>query len=161
MPLVLAFIEVTDANGVTRQIHNVRHIVGGDTRLQQVAGIGDPEDSTAVAKVTNTTPIPSSYALVVRDAPPNFDSGLVPVPNVLTSIQGADLKVRRLFLVNLTDEAQKVNVTDGVAVEFLKDYDLPAHGFLNLDLGGMLFDGGLKWSAAVAGTVNGQVVGDI
>lgn len=162
MPLILAYVSVTDAElGTLKQIHNVVHTVGADLRHMQVAGIGDPEDSTAVAKVDNAPLLPTVYGIATRDVPPNWDSGLLAVPAVITSIQASDLKVKRLFLMNKTNQVQQVSVTDGVGEEFLTNYGLAAGGFLSLDLGGLLFDGGLKWMAAVAGTVNGQVLGDI
>ncbi len=159
--ITLTTVPVTDADGTVRRIHNVEHNVGGQLRPQQVVGIGDPEDPNLVAKVTDGTPVTTAKGVVVRQALPNYDSGLVGVPDAVTAVLGTDVKGRRLHLVNKVDRVVQVTVRDGLGVDFLSGYGLPAHGFLNIPLDGMLFDGGFAWGASEGNAVNGQLVGDV
>lgn len=157
--MIATFVQVPpDSTG--KKVHNALLDVGGDPRVAQITPIGDPDNPDAVAKVRDASPQPSDYGVVVRQAPPNYDSGLAALPTVSTVVVGTTVKVRRLFLSNLTDQVQLVTVTNGAGTAYLNAYGLPAAGILNLDMGGMAFTGGVKWLTPNANTVNGQLVGD-
>lgn len=157
---VTGFVQV-GADGSGKKIHNVVQNVGGEDRYQQVVALGDPDDPSLQVAVRDSEPTALAKGLVVRQARPSFDSGLTTLPDTLGDVAVANLRVHQLFLVNLTDQVQQVQVQDGNGKSFLKNYDLPAAGILNLAWQkGFTFVNGVRWAAAVAATVNGQIVGE-
>lgn len=91
----------------------------------------------------------------------DFDSGYTAIPAADTPVTGAPTKVTAILLVNLTTQIQKVTVKDaaGAPNSYLKDFKLQASETRTLPFYGMLFEGGISWSAETVSTVAGQVIG--
>ena len=91
------------------------------------------------------------------------DSGpttLSTTPTAATNFNG-DRCVLRVLLSNVTGSAASVTITDGqgTPVTYVSGFSIPANSNVILDLAGMKFTSGLKWSAGTGSAVVGQVVG--
>ena len=92
---------------------------------------------------------------------PNYDSGTVLMPTVLTAITPKTTKVWRIILVNVTNQAQTiVALTDGNSDPYLEpDFTLAAGETLPIDFGGATFANGVEVQAQNPNAIRIQVVG--
>jgi hypothetical protein len=90
-------------------------------------------------------------------AAPNFDSGIVSVPTVATTVDSTALWLLGAHFNNPTTEDIKVSLTDNSNAKLIDEQFMAADGILSLNFPFMPCSG-LKWSASAAG-VNGKLWG--
>lgn len=91
-----------------------------------------------------------------------FDSGLTTLPNVDTLLTALVVGLRSLFLMNLTGQVVKVQVTNnaGTPKAYLKDLELLPHAQVTVTFGGVLA-AGVRWSCDTVAAVNAQLSGNV
>lgn len=91
----------------------------------------------------------------------NYDSGLLTLPTVSTSVTATNTCVNAIGLMNITSSAQTCTVTDGqgTPVTVLSGYVIPANSTARFQFDGTKFLGGVKWSCTNASSVTGYVRG--
>jgi hypothetical protein len=155
---VLDFVQVPPDDPTGKKIHNVRQNVGGDDRYQQLTGVCDPDDPTAIQKVTAAKALATDQGAIVRPVPANYDSGLQAVPGTLTVLTGTTIEVQVALFHNQSGQGQSITLTDGAGAYYLNARPLQPKELLVLVLHGVKFQGGVKWQCS--GSVNGQIRGD-
>lgn len=137
----------------TKQIDNVeltQPLPSGQLVQRQLIGLGDPDDWSKVAKVTAAEPAPGDLGLVVRPVggtgvpDTNYDSGLLPVPDVATPVTAVTTQVRTVLLVNDTTTLRHFTLQDGDANAYVTDLPVAAKTVLPLNFGGAALSNGIS-----------------
>jgi len=91
----------------------------------------------------------------------DYDSGYLAIPVADTDVTSVPTKVTAIALVNLTAQVQKITIKDkaGAPHSYCKDFKLLANETRVQPFYGMLFEGGISWSAETVSTVAGHIVG--
>jgi hypothetical protein len=91
------------------------------------------------------------------------DSGAITVPTTSTAVTSftATSCIEKIFVSNVTSSAVTLVVTDnqGTPVTYITGFSVPANSNMLLDMGGIKFSSGVKWSAGTSSALVGQVVG--
>lgn len=114
-------VGVGEPSVITKRIDNV-HLtqpVTGDEVERQVTGIGDPDDWSKIAKVTDASPAVDALGIVVRSAPDNYNSGLVDVTDSLTPVTAITTRVTTLLVINDATQLRHLTIKDGAGTTYI------------------------------------------
>lgn len=129
-------------------------------------------DSGSTTAVTSLPAIPSGTNLIGYTRPgnacstTNYESGMVFLPTSSTSVTSTSTCVAVLILNNTSSSAQTVSVQDqstlcnSGACNILSSFSIPGNSQMSIPLYGAKFTSGIKWNAANANTVMGDVIGN-
>jgi hypothetical protein len=149
----------------TKQIDNVALQQPDTTAVErQLIGIGDPEDWSKIAKVTDADPDANALGLVVRPiggaTDPDYDSGLLDVPDVETAVTAITTQVRTLLFINDATQLRHITLKDGDGNVYFSAKSMQAKEVLPLNFGGASLSNGIKVNVNSGQTgVRVQIVG--
>lgn len=154
-----SFVRVA-VDGVGKRILNLLHagFLAGDDAYQQLVGLADPTDPSLVAGLAVGLPGDAAVGQVTREAPDNYDSGIVTLPNSYNEIIATTVRVSGLWLCNLTGVVQPVSVKNHAGNVYVNAYPLQGNMSIFLNFGRVKMVG-IQWLATNAASVNGQIWG--
>lgn len=158
---VIDFVRVA-VDQAGKRILNLKHValLSGEDAYQQITGICDPDDPTKLGKVATGLPGAADAGQVVRQAPHNYDSGLITLGSSIAVVTAGVTKVEAIGLCNLTASTQPVSVTDTAGTKFiLKNFPLQPGNAITIPQYGRPMTG-IKAGALNAGSVDFQVWGN-
>lgn len=160
MAVVDSSIAVPVVAAVAALVDNVSVTTGVGLVNRQGIVPSDPENPNARQAVLSTRPATNRYGSVVRQAPALADSGNQLLTTSPASAYGSTVSGVGVLLVNLTDQIQKVTVTDGNDLPYLQEYPLAPRKTEWIPLGGVDLANGVKWFAGGNNAVRAQFKGD-
>jgi hypothetical protein len=134
---------------------------GGIDCYGQAAHLSDPDNIAHVAKVIDAQPPVASHGLVIRQPPPNVDTGMLSVPASAADAVVGDVWGKSLYVANQTAFTQWITVTDaaGTGIYANQKQIAPNDAWL-LPLGDVKITGGVRWMASAVSAVQAQFVGN-
>jgi hypothetical protein len=141
---------------------------GGVFSVQGVGG----GTALPVSGTVTVNALPAGTNLIGYSRPPNacsttaYESGMVDLPTSSTSVTSTPTCVTTIILNNTSASAQTVSVQDqstqcnSAACNVLSSFSIPANSEMDLAFYGAKFTGGIKWNAATANTVVGDIIGN-
>lgn len=143
-------VGVGEPSTITKRIDNVRltQPVTGHEVERQVIGVADPDDWSKIAKVTEAAPAADALGLVVRPVgsgtEPNYDSGLVAVPDTETPVTAVTTRVTTLLVINDATQLRHLTLKDGAGGTYITAMPVNPKALLALALGGAEFASGVN-----------------
>jgi hypothetical protein len=159
MPVTASFVRVApDSTG--KKMDNV-HLTNpnADEVEREAITLGDPEVWGQLQRVLIAMPPPGTAGTAIREVAPEYDSGIMTLPNTLSVLTTDTIRAHGILLVNRTAGKRDVTVTNTAGDFYLKDFELQRKQTVFIPLGRATMIG-VKWNTDQADAVNAQLIGE-